>query len=92
MQTSTGILRYTNHKLSADEGCKGQKRVNVSTDKNLAKRGRGRPKKGTVFKNNFGGNLLCTEIVTDNCTALEISPLSTNGQKNILTNAIWGVY
>ena len=72
--------RYTNYTTSADEGLTGLKRVNVSTDKNLAKRSRGRPKKGTVFKNDIGGNLLCTEISTDNCIALEISPLSTNGQ------------
>ena len=71
--------RYTNYTTSADEGLTGLKRVNVSTDKNLAKRGRGRPRKGTVFKNIYGGNLLCTEINTKNCTDSEISPLSTNG-------------
>ena len=32
--------RYTNYKSSADEGLKGPKRVNVSTDKILAKIGR----------------------------------------------------
>ena len=37
--------RYTNYKSSADEGQKGQKRVKVSSNKNLAKRGRDRPKK-----------------------------------------------
>ena len=72
--------RYTNYKSSAYEGHKGQKRVNVSTNKNLARRGRGRPKKGMVFNNNFWGTVMCTEIVTDNCTASKVSPLSTNGQ------------
>ena len=38
--------RYTNYKSSADEGHKGQKRVNVSRNKNLAKGDKGRPKKG----------------------------------------------
>ena len=75
--------RYTNYKSSADEGLKGPKRVNVSTDIFLAERGRDRPKKDTVFKNNFRGNLLCTEIRDENCTASDISQLSTN-VKNML--------
>ena len=67
--------RYTNYTTSADEGQKSLKRVNVSTDKSLAeKRKRGRPKKDTVFKNDSRCNLVCTEIITENCTDLEISP------------------
>ena len=73
--------RYTNYKSSADEGPKGQKRVNVSTNKILAKKGRGRPKKGTVFKKSTVCNNICTEVDFNNCTALEISPLSFNGEK-----------
>ena len=68
-------------KSSADEGPKGQKRVNVSTNKILAKKGRGRPKKGTVFKKSTVCNNICTEVDFNNCTALEISPLSFNGKK-----------
>ena len=72
--------RYTNYTKSADEGHDGLKRVDVRKSSEIPKRGRGRPKKGTVFKIVPISTKICTEIILDDCT--NISPLSFNGKSD----------
>ena len=72
--------RYTNYTTSADEGLDGLKRVDVRKSSEIPKRGRGRPKKGTVFKIIPISTKICTEIILDDCT--NISPLSFNGKSD----------